>query len=79
MQHDDVLLVSLNTVNCLESLRCLLLRRKPAKQQEGLPGTTPPDALKKFTGPDDGNPQGIMLAGLRFGEYIALSLGFRDV
>jgi len=29
-----------------------------ADHDAGVPGTSPPDALKKTTGPDDGNPQG---------------------
>ena len=29
-----------------------------ADHDKGVPGTSVPDGLKKFTGPDDGNPQG---------------------
>eukprot|EP00929_Paragymnodinium_shiwhaense_P021486 TRINITY_DN14005_c0_g1_i1.p1 TRINITY_DN14005_c0_g1~~TRINITY_DN14005_c0_g1_i1.p1 ORF type:complete len:545 (+),score=134.96 TRINITY_DN14005_c0_g1_i1:59-1693(+) len=50
-----------------ESHVCLFVNEKnscdwchstQAAHDQGVPNTAPPDALKKFTGPDDGNPKG---------------------
>jgi len=41
-----------------EANSCDWCHSTQADHDKGLPGTSPPDATKKFTGPDDGNPQG---------------------
>eukprot|EP00435_Cladocopium_sp_Y103_P040150 s1132_g10.t2 len=41
-----------------EANSCDWCHSTQADHDKGVPGTSVPDALKKFTGPDDGNPQG---------------------
>jgi len=41
-----------------EANSCDWCHSSQADHDAGVPGTSVPDALKKFTGPDDGNPQG---------------------
>ena len=43
-----------------EANSCDWCHSTQADHDKGLPGTSPPDATKKFTGPDDGNPQGVL-------------------
>lgn len=53
LKDEEFLCAKVNEANS-----CDWCHSTQADHDRGLPGTTVPDALKKSTGPDDGNPQG---------------------